>query len=86
MPTQAADIFSRQEDTLKRGLFGLFPRYLGGCCEPRLCKRPPAPARFPKGCPRAKTLCMEKNRQKTCDCSQDGKVTTLGRSYSSFML
>eukprot|EP00971_Amphidinium_carterae_P097928 1937707-Amphidinium_carterae.1 len=65
MPSPAADISSRHELTLKERFF---PRRFGSCYEAG-CKRPRARARCPKGCPRAKTLRMANDRQKTCDCS-----------------
>eukprot|EP00971_Amphidinium_carterae_P042411 833778-Amphidinium_carterae.1 len=62
MPSPAANITSRQEVTINRKVAPVCQledfSVLGH-------KWPLFPARFPKGCPCAKTLCMAKNGHKT---------------------
>eukprot|EP00971_Amphidinium_carterae_P202903 4026519-Amphidinium_carterae.1 len=72
MPSQAANITSGHEVIINHNVAGICGRLedytkLGS-------KRQLAPARCPKGCPAAKTLCMAEDCHKTWYCSAMAKL------------
>eukprot|EP00971_Amphidinium_carterae_P262580 5208421-Amphidinium_carterae.1 len=75
MPSPAADILSGHEVNLSLHAAPIYGR-LEGCYELGR-KGPRAPARCPKGCTCAKTLCMAKDCHKTWHCFATGQNARL---------
>eukprot|EP00971_Amphidinium_carterae_P265797 5272504-Amphidinium_carterae.1 len=67
MPSPTANIPSRYDGT--RIVDNVLTRCCHGGKADYALKWPCAPARCPKGCPSAKTLCMAQDRHKTWHCS-----------------